>query len=460
MADEAAKLQAQYDSLQARLRLAKEGTQQSYSSPDHHYGRQPYRGAARWRVTRPRAFPNKKLVLNEPATPNHIDTDNTLPTPKQKPSAVSTVLPPDGHAAGTPAVSSMHTPPVTTSAHASTAGGKREITIEGIRFRMKEDGSKLHRVDGEGIAKLGQALEHHELNSADPLTAALTTPKQVFIAGIEFLRSKSGNLLRKTAINLTARYENNGPPGNVPRSSHIITSRATQNTKPQCISFTKNGIYPRVHRLMAFVPASATRFLPTRSVSAAHADLTRLTGTCYDGPKCKYSHDPKKVAICKTYFRTGDCADGTRCDLSHKATYERVPACSHFLNGNCTNASCRYAHVNVSPTPLVCRPFATLGFCDKGKLCDKRHVFECPDYAETGECKNFAAGKCKLQHVTRAHLERKARRDDDSEVESEDEENTSGNDIDSDQVAEDVDMTGIDGDSHAISQNQDYIAFD
>ncbi|OQO04133.1 hypothetical protein B0A48_10743 [Cryoendolithus antarcticus] len=407
MADETAKLQAQYDSLQARLRLAKEGRQQPHSSPDHHYGRQPYRGAGRGRVARSRAFPNKKLVLNEPTPPNHIDTDNTLPTPKQKPSSASTVLRPDRHAADSPAVSSMHTPPVASCAHTSTADGKREITIEGIRFRMKEDGSKLYRVDGEKIDEIGQALQHHELNSPDPLTAALTTPKQVFIAGIEFLRSKSGNLLRKTAINPTARYESNGPPGTVPRSSRIITFRVTQNTKPQCIKFTKNG-------------------------------------TCYDGPKCKYTHDPKKVAICKTYFRTGDCADGTRCDLSHKATYERVPACSHFLNGNCTNASCRYAHVNVSPTPLVCRPFATLGFCDK----------------ETGECRNFAAGKCKLQHVTRAHLERKARRDDDSEVESEDEENTSGNDIDSDQVAEDVDMTGIDGDSHAISQNQDYIGFD
>jgi hypothetical protein len=84
-------------------------------------------------------------------------------------------------------------------------------------------------------------------------------------------------------------------------------------------------------------------------------------------------------------------------------------------------------------------------------------VFECPDYAERGECLNFASGKCKLQHVTRAHLERKARRDDDSEIES-DEEEVIDDDVDSDDMADDVAMTGIDNDGHEVSQNQDFIS--
>ncbi|KAK6417946.1 hypothetical protein LTR95_017264, partial [Oleoguttula sp. CCFEE 5521] len=297
MADEAAKLQVQYDSLQARLRLAKEGRLQSHSSPDHHYGRQPYRGAGSGRVARPRAFPNKKLVLNEPTTSNHSDTNTTPPIARQDMDPTSTNLRVKSTPAPSPAVLTAKPNHTTSVADSATTGIKREIVVEGIRFRMKEDGSKLHRVDGEGNDKYDQSLGHHELNSTDPLNAALTTPKQVFIAGIEFLRSKSGNLLRKTAINPSARYDTCSSSRTAFRSLQDINFRPAHSTKPQCINFTKNG-------------------------------------TCYDGPKCKYTHDPKKVAICKTYFRTGDCADGTRCDLSHKPTYERVPACSHFLNGN------------------------------------------------------------------------------------------------------------------------------
>lgn len=51
----------------------------------------------------------------------------------------------------------------------------------------------------------------------------------------------------------------------------------------------------------------------------------------------------------------------------------------------------------------MCRDFAVLGYCEKGIDCDKQHVRECPDFAESGTCPN---PKCKLPHVIRANRNR------------------------------------------------------
>jgi hypothetical protein len=96
-----------------------------------------------------------------------------------------------------------------------------------------------------------------------------------------------------------------------------------------------------------------------------------------------------------------------------------------------------------------------LGYCEKGIDCDKRHVLECPDYAETGDCTNK---KCKLPHTRHAHVERqKAGAGEDSEVEDDEEAaDADSGDIDSDDPSKDVTMSG---DLNEIAQNQDYISF-
>lgn len=180
-----------------------------------------------------------------------------------------------------------------------------------------------------------------------------------------------------------------------------------------------------------------------------------FAGSCPYGAKCRFDHNPDKVSMCKTFFRNGTCAKGDLCDLSHKPAYTRVPACTHFLNGNCTNDACRYAHVFPSSSgSAICRPFALLGYCEKGVECDKRHVVECPDYAETGDCTNKT---CKLPHTRHAHVERqKARADEDSELEDDDEAGVDAREIDSDDLHKDVPMSG---DLNEIAQNQDFISF-
>ncbi|KAF2857618.1 hypothetical protein K470DRAFT_260653 [Piedraia hortae CBS 480.64] len=131
-------------------------------------------------------------------------------------------------------------------------------------------------------------------------------------------------------------------------------------------------------------------------------------GTCPFGPRCRYAHDPNKVAICKDFLKTGKCPRGEHCDLSHEMTYHRVPACTFFLRAMCTNEACRYPHVAVSPAAPVCRDFATTGYCARGADCDQRHVHECPDFANTGQCARNKAGRCPLPHPEHASVLRKA----------------------------------------------------
>jgi len=189
-----------------------------------------------------------------------------------------------------------------------------------------------------------------------------------------------------------------------------------------------------------------------------------MTGSCPYGARCHFNHDPTKVAICKDFAKKGQCRRGANCDLSHEMTYHRVPACIYFLRSNCTNAACRYPHVQVSSAAPVCRAFATLGYCVKGTDCDRRHVVECPDYANHGFCANLENGRCPLPHperaaVLRKAVERQAKINSDlgSDLSSDDGDVTNLEDVDSDE--EDILMTGVGDNNHELSQQHDYVAF-
>lgn len=119
-----------------------------------------------------------------------------------------------------------------------------------------------------------------------------------------------------------------------------------------------------------------------------------------------------------------------------------MPTCLHFAKGNCSNANCRYTHVQLTPGAPVCRAFGIYGYCEKGAACPDRHAFECPDFSNTGVCKTKG---CKLLHRERASLLRKANARentfnedgemDDVSSEEEDDE-VDSNDVDSDEVEE------------------------
>lgn len=208
----------------------------------------------------------------------------------------------------------------------------REITLGGERYAITAGGNKLVKLWDAGHPKT-------------------STPKKAIIGGIQYQRSRNGNLVR----------------ANIMRASRLSKRTVPKSTEP-CKYYS-------------------------------------TTGQCRHGLSCPYVHDPIKVAICPRYLSSGTCPDGDMCDLSHEPTPHRVPACHHFLRGNCVNPECRYAHIRVNPGAPVCRPFATLGYCPKGAECAERHVYECPEYAEKGTC-NIKG--CKLQHVEHAGRRRAA----------------------------------------------------
>ncbi|EMC93583.1 hypothetical protein BAUCODRAFT_133464 [Baudoinia panamericana UAMH 10762] len=417
---ENAEIQAKIDAVTGKINLHK---QQQQQSPQHGYSQryspQPYQGYGRWtpygRGGRHGYIPpvrNRTLILNgkspSPAKEPMGFTETTgTPSPAALVSISSTnrtVMTKETYqreqqqrgedeeqkrAAKRRKRSVIEQSRILRHLDSSTDYIGREMVIDGLRFQLNAQGSKLTRV-------------------SDPGSSAKETPRRTKIAGVDFHRTKNGNLIRASALADPAR---------------------PAPLRPQCENFTKHG-------------------------------------TCPYGPICRFTHDPNKVAICKDFLKAGTCALGDSCDMSHEMTYHRVPACQYFLRGNCTNDACRYPHVFVSPAAPVCRAFATLGFCVKGPDCDKRHVHECPDYANNGFCANRENGKCLLPHPDRASILRKAAErqakisvDAESDISSEaggDHDNGEMQDVDSD--AEDVFMTGSDENSHELTQQQDFVS--
>ncbi|KAH0595987.1 hypothetical protein MHUMG1_06537 [Metarhizium humberi] len=151
------------------------------------------------------------------------------------------------------------------------------------------------------------------------------------------------------------------------------------------------------------------------------------------------------VAVCKDFLKDGKCPNGESCDLSHDVSPERVPNCLHYAKGHCTKADCPYTHSRAAPGALVCEAFGFYGYCDKGASCTERHVFECPDFSNTGICKSKG---CKLLHRERASVLRNQAKANDAMDEdvSSDEEAVDSDDVDSDEVAEFIEAESDDSD--------------
>ncbi|TPX15610.1 uncharacterized protein E0L32_004308 [Thyridium curvatum] len=292
-----------------------------------------------------------------------------------------------------------------------------EVVVDGIRFYVVKNGSKLVRVPGLSPPHVPfMNKSHHDQGDNNALSA---TPKMATVGGVKFYRSKNGNLYRHGIVKAQ-------------RQSGVV-----KKVEEPCKLFSTTGssliptpIFESTVRRFSF-RSTASRILLTAALVS--------TGSCLKGPKCRYVHDPAKVAVCKDFLAKGECPNGDACDLSHDLTPERTPACLHFAKGHCTNSNCRYTHAtNVSSAAPVCRPFGIYGYCDKGAACTERHVFECPDFSNTGVCKTKG---CKLLHRERASVLRKnARESGDQEmadVSSDDDgESVDSNDVDSDEVEE------------------------
>ncbi|EFE44198.1 hypothetical protein TRV_01025 [Trichophyton verrucosum HKI 0517] len=313
------------------------------------------------------------------------------------------------------------------------------IYVGDIPFQVAQGGSKLISLSSEDMLLITIRSSRISLWFIDDPLKANVTPKRVKVGGVTFVRSKRGNLHRLGAVVSKNEKEK--------RAMQEVYIDGYQSLLPQ-------NLFHRHRRH------------PSRLDMNASLLGRRAYRTCFKGPTCPYVHDPNKVAICKDFLQTGNCDAGVACDLSHDPCPERSPACLHFLRGRCTNPSCRYTHVHITPGAPVCRDFAILGYCSKGASCEGRHVHECPDYANTGNCGNK---KCPLPHVDRAGQIRKftankvdpsAEGDSEEDVSSDDEvfEEIDSDDVDSDDLEEPEEIVqGTDGGD--ASQQLDFIGF-
>lgn len=365
-----------------------------------------------------------------------------------------------------------------TSAHpiAASSDTPRDLVINDLRFRVAADGSKLIRIFGEYPCHHLQRPATCLLNNTDGSNHdAQTTPKQAKVAGVTFHRSKNGNLYRAGLVKKKLRYSRTTPlrGSSNPILTPLYSVAKTTKSSKLCPKFTSTGTqFSKLSLARRRMTGSHKTNPLLKSVGRpCRLPLTLTTGICPYGPRCRFTHDINKIAVCQQLMRHGKCAAGEECNLSHDLTPERVPWCIHFIRGNCTNLDCRYLHVRPNASAPVCGPFATMGYCEKGAECDGRHVNECPDYANTGSCRN---ADCRLPHVDSVANKRRAEAtktagrqgspgaNDSSDLSSDEEDyqEIDSDDVDSDDMdEEDVVMTGDGEQSHELSQQQDFISF-
>lgn len=352
---------------------------------------------------------------------------------------------------------------VTDTRGSTNTQGPYEITIDGVRFLVTKNGSKLIKAPGESrfphYMQGHVALSAHVHSPTGDNNSAKATPKMATVAGVRFYRSKNGNLYRHGIVK-AQRYVSRLDRGWPLTSDFCRRTGIVKKVDVPCREFSTTGTSQHLQER-----AADTRRNRGRDVVRMWARTDQKShslGSCRKGPNCRYQHDPARVAACKDFLQKGQCINGDACDLSHDLTPERTPTCLHFAKDHCTNPNCRYAHVKVSPGAPVCRSFGIFGYCEKGAECTERHAFECPDFSNTGVCKTKG---CKLLHRERASVLRKngATRDKDSD---EDEEmvdvssDDDGDSIDSDDVDSDAVEEFIgEEDGWEFEQQKDFIRF-
>lgn len=243
-------------------------------------------------------------------------------------------------------------------------------------------------------------------SNANNSTGEALPPNVTLIQGVKYIKTKTGSLVR---------YDENKAKGinatkPTPTSSTNNSNSNTALQSNQTSAFTDFKISPKT---LIYCPKFT------------------LTGKCSKGSRCPYScHDRNHLSLCKQFLMTGYCKKGNRCKLSHIPNEHTLPTCTYYLDGKCSSkygadqqvASpslssssnttdsdkksriyCKFAHpAKLAPGTLankdsrLCKEFAYTGYCTLGSSqCSKIHSYECPEFCETGVCKQK---HCKLIH--------------------------------------------------------------
>jgi hypothetical protein len=131
--------------------------------------------------------------------------------------------------------------------------GNHEVEVNGIRFRVAQNGSKLVKVPGEDcLSKVDRyiGLDGPVMSLQRPgdLNAAKSTPKSALIGGVRFHRSKSGNMYRAGIIK-AHRYGQShlnmirfSRPYNSANLIHARRTGVVKRINEPCKTFTTTGI--------------------------------------------------------------------------------------------------------------------------------------------------------------------------------------------------------------------------
>lgn len=129
--------------------------------------------------------------------------------------------------------------PSTASANPASAPSY-EISVEGIRFRVANNGSKLVKVPGAPPAlSLLCANSCSSHGSGDP-NGPKATPKMALVGGVKFHRSKNGNMYRQ-AIVKAHRYVSLPDPSAFTDQQPPRQSAAVKKTDVTCRNFSNTG---------------------------------------------------------------------------------------------------------------------------------------------------------------------------------------------------------------------------
>ncbi|KAJ9476043.1 putative mRNA 3'-end-processing protein YTH1 (putative) [Pseudozyma hubeiensis] len=274
--------------------------------------------------------------------------------------------------------------PAKPSASVRRGDNMGEVVIDGVVFEFDPSGTKLVK---KPIQPSSSDISEHPAPSSSTTTTGTSTavPLKTSINGQDYIRTKRGNLISADLLaKRKAQREAQAKMGRLDKMvGQISTIQATRN------SSRKAGEGSRT------LDAKKARTLCT---------FFNKTGQCKRGLSCPYLHDSSKIALCPKVLRPTGCTlpKGT-CPLSHMVRAERVPHCVHYLrSGKCRNGEeCLYTHADLTDgsRTRICRDFSDYGWCERGKLCEQRHTYECPDFVEKGKCERKG---CKLVHVIRA----------------------------------------------------------
>ncbi|KDN45478.1 hypothetical protein K437DRAFT_294569 [Tilletiaria anomala UBC 951] len=244
-----------------------------------------------------------------------------------------------------------------------------EIIIDGVIFQFDETGEKM--------IKKGPVTQADYVDKEPAAGPSMSTPLNASVDGQKFVRTKNGNLI----------------------SAEILAQRKANSKKAKLAAMGRSiGDMQKARYASRPSKGKSTAFDRPKGLCS----FFNKTGTCKRGLSCQFKHDPEKVAICPGALTAKGCMKppGT-CLLSHNPLSNRVPHCTHYLAGDCRfGVDCFYEHSEkVKPNSAFCSDFSTLGWCARGKECDQRHTWECPEFAEKGSCSRPG---CKLAHVIRA----------------------------------------------------------